>query len=137
MADQIQDDEAKRTVLDYQDAQISEEVQVELNQPLKDDSGVDTKDQEFLAMLIDKIEKKEIDLHKPTTLINTEVYDKLDETAQGKADYDAFNLLGTIREINNLWSSGHKDSFQIQNLVHKIRITKEGLEEIGGDIFII
>jgi len=137
MDDQTQSDEMKKSVLDYKDAQISQEVQVELNQPLKDDTGVDPKDQEFLAMLIDKIDKEEIDLHKPTSLINTEVYDKLDETARGKADYDAFNLLGSIREINNLWRAGHQDSYQIQYLVHKIRITKEGLEEIGGDIFII
>ena len=137
MDDQTQDGQQNKSVLDFKDATISQAMQVELNQPLKDDSGVDPRDQEFLAMILEKIEKKEIDLHKPSTLINTVVYDKLDETARGKADYDAFNLLGTIREIHNLWISGYKDSYQIQYLVNKIRLTKESLEEIGGDIFII
>lgn len=137
MDDQSQDEQTKKNVLDYKDAQISQEMQVELNQPLKDDTGVDPKDQEFLAMLMDKIDKKEIELYKPGTLINPDIYNKLNETARGKADYDAFNLLGTIREIHNLYMAGHRDSYQIQYLVNKIRLTKEGLEEIGGDIFII
>ena len=88
-------------------------------------------------MLMAKIDKGEIDLYRPATLINFPVYDKLDEAAKGKADFHAFNLLGTIREIRKLWSTGHRNTYQMENLTHRIRLTKEGLEEHGGDIYII
>jgi len=127
----------KKTVVDFQSVELSPQAQEELNQPLKDESGIDTADKEFLAMLVDKIEKKEIELHTPSSLLNSPVYDGLDEEAQGKADLEAFNMLATIREIYNLWKLDQKDSYQIQNMVHKVRLHKEKLEEVGGDIFII
>jgi hypothetical protein len=46
-------------------------------------------------------------------------------------------MLSTIREMPKLWTTGHKETYQLSNLVHKIRTTKERLEEIGGDIYII
>jgi hypothetical protein len=108
-----------------------------LNQPLKDPTGLDEKNAAFLAMLMEKIDRKEIDLFRPSTLLNMPVYEKLSEEAQGKADFDAVNLLATIREIHKLWLSGDSDSYQIQNLVDRIRVTKERLEQVGGDIFVI
>lgn len=135
--DSTQDEKVKKTVVDYQSVELSPQDQAKLNEPLKDESGVDPKDTEFLAMLVKKIEEKEIDLHTPSTLINAPVYDGLDENAKGKADYEAYNMLATIREIYNLWNTGYKDSYQIQYMVHKIRLYKEKLEEVGGDIYVI
>ena len=88
-------------------------------------------------MLVAKIESGEIKLVQPSSLINVPVYEKLDEKSKGKADLNAYNLISTIREIYNLWKLGHKETFQIANLVHQIRVTKERLEEISGDIYII
>jgi hypothetical protein len=130
-------DDKKKNVTDYMSVELSPKDQEELNKPLKDDSGVDPKDMEFLKMLVDKIEKKEIDLLVPSSLINQSVYDGLDENARGKADVDAYKMLATIRDIYKLWQAGDKESYQIQYMVNKIRIYKEELEEIGGDIFII
>ena len=133
----MEEDEDKKTVVDFQSVELSPQAQENLNKPLVDETGVDPKDKEFLAMLVEKVEKKEIDLHTPGTLINSPVYDKLDQKAQGKADYEAFNMLATIRNIYNLWQLDHKETFQIQNMVHKMRLHKENLEEVSGDIFII
>lgn len=108
-----------------------------LNQPLVHAQGLSPEDEQFLNMLMEKIDKKEIDLYRPSTLLNVAVYEKLDETARGKADFDSVNLLTTIREIRKLWMSGQRNTYQIENLTHRIRITKERLEVIGGDIFII
>lgn len=116
---------------------IPEDEQVKLGKPLKDESGVNPQDMEFLQMLVQKIEDKEIDLHTPSTLLNEVVYGQLSEEAQGKADYNALTLLSTIRQIYTLWQAGEKETYQIQNLVHQVRVTKERLEEIGGDIYII
>lgn len=108
-----------------------------LNTPLKNEKAIDEKDQQFLKMLVGKIEKGEIKLFQPSSLLNLPVYEKLDDLAKGKADYEAFQMIGTIREIYKLWQAGHHETFQIENLVHRIRVSKERLEELGGDIYII
>jgi hypothetical protein len=124
-------------LLAYKNEDISAETQVSLNTPTKHDEPLDPKDVEFLNMVMEKVDKGEIDLYRPATLLNYPVYDKLDEMAKGRADYDAMNLLSTIREIRKLWSLGHHDTYQIENLAHRIRVTKERLEQLGGDIYII
>ncbi len=113
-----------------------DEIQM-LNQPLAHPQGLSAEDEQFLNMLMEKIDKKEIDLYRPSTLLNAAVYEKLDETAKGKADFDAVNLLTTIREIRKLWMLNQRNTYQIENLTHQIRLTKERLEVLGGDIFII
>ncbi len=130
-------DDKKKNVTDYMSVELSPKDQEDLNKPLKDDSGVDPKDMEFLRMLIEKIEKKEIDLLVPGTLINHPVYDGLAEEARGKADVDAYKMLATIRDIFKLWQAGDKESYQIQYMVNKMRIYKEQLEGTDGDIYII
>ena len=130
-------DEAQNKILEKANVEISPEMQQALNKPLAHPKGIDKQDTEFLEMVVSKIEKGEIKLFTPGTLLNKAVYENLSETARGKAELDAFNLLSTLREIYKLWQSGQRNSYQIENLVHKIRLTKERLEEIGGDIFII
>lgn len=115
---------------------IPPETQQILNKPLKHDGAMSQEDTQFLGMLIEKIEKKEIQLYQPSSLLNKSVYEKLNEEAQGKVDFDAFNLLAVIREIYNLWKMQQRDTYQIENLVHRIRLTKERLEELGGDLYI-
>jgi len=124
-------------ILEFQNQNISTDTQQMLNKPMEHPEDLDPKDQEFLTMLMAKIDKGEIDLYRPSTLLNSAVYDKLDEAKKGKADFDALNLLGTIRDIHKLWNSGERNSYQIENLTHRIRLTKERLEELGGDIYII
>jgi len=116
---------------------VSPQVQAMLNNPLPQDQPLDPKDQEFLTFVMAKIDSGEIDLYRPSTLINHSVYDKLSEEAQGKADFDAMNLLSTLREIRQLWNAGHRNTYQIENLTHRIRVTKERLEQIAGDIYIL
>jgi hypothetical protein len=128
--------ETYKKILNFQNVELSPDQQKELNIPLKDDS-IDVKDVEFLNDLVSKIENKTIEMYKPSSLLNLPVYEKLSGDAQAEADMDAYNMLGTIREIYNLWKLGHKDSYQVHYLVRSIRLTKERLEEIGGDIFII
>lgn len=124
-------------LLAYKDSDISQETQDMLNKPIDHPETLDPKDVEFLTMVMEKVDKGEIDLYRPATLLNYPVYDKLDEMAKGKADFDALNLLGTIREIRKLWNTGLRNTYQIENLTHRIRETKERLEEAGGDIYII
>lgn len=114
---------------------VNPQVQHELNAPLKHIGSSQNK--EFLETLIKLIGEGKIGLYNPDSLINHAVYDKLDQQAQGKADYEAMNLLMVIREIKGLHDAGYGDTYQIDNLVEKLRVTKERLENVGGDIFII
>ena len=117
---------------------IDEATQRNLNTPLQDSTGrLDGKDQEFLNLIISLIDDKKIDLYQPSTLINNAVYDKLDEQEQGKVDLEAMNMLTAIREIKGLYDNGYKETFQMENIVHRLRITKERLEQVSGDVFII
>lgn len=136
--DQIQQkEEATKEILEQAKVDLPEDEQKKMGQPLKDDTGVNPADVEFLQMLMGKIEDGEIDLHVPSSLLNEPVYESLSEEAQGKADYNAMTLLSTIRQIRQLWEMGDTQSYQIQNLVHQVRVTKERLEEVGGDIYVI
>lgn len=134
------DDQPKQNpskLLAYKDQDISADTQIMLNKPTEHPEQLDAEDLEFLTMLMGKVDKGEIDLYRPATLLNYPVYEKLSEEGKGKADFDAMNLLGTIREIRKLWNLGERNTYQIENLTHRIRVTKERLEALGGDIYII
>lgn len=116
---------------------IDEQTQKELNIPLKDTEGNAQKDQPFLEMIMKLVNEGKIDLFKPGSLINQNLYDALPDEKKAQTDLEAANLLATIRDIKGLYEAGYRDTFQIHNLVLKLKDTKERLEEAGGDLFII
>lgn len=126
-----QDEQVQKSV--YKD----EQVQKELNTPLAAPEGVSEKNREFLHMVVQLIEDGKIELFTPSTLINESVYEKLSEEEKGKADLEAMNLLATVREMKDLFDAGFKDSYQMENLVERVRNSKERIESEKGDIFII
>ncbi|MFA4891502.1 MAG: hypothetical protein WC604_04125 [Candidatus Gracilibacteria bacterium] len=113
------------------------EEQKKLNEPLKDPSGLNETNRTFLNDVIPKIEKGQIDLHAPSSLINQEVYQKLSEQVQGETDLSAVTLLARLGEIKGLHDLGQTDSYQFENLVEQVRSTKERVEKDAGDVFII
>jgi hypothetical protein len=130
-------EEAENQILQNANTQLSAQAQEALNKPLGHPGGITGKDREFLTLLVGKIEKKEINLYQPSSLLNHSVYDRLSDQAKAKAELNALNLLNTIREIYRLWQAEHKATYQLENLVNRVRVTKERLEEAGGDIYII
>ena len=119
------------------EATINPQTQKKLNEPLAKPGGISPEDQAFLNMVLDKVERKEINLMQPSSLINHAVYDSLSPEHQGKVDFDAVNLCSTLRETCDLWKYYKTPTFQIENLVHRVRVTKERLEEISGDVYVI
>lgn len=119
------------------DAVIADDVQEELNKPLTDPTGLDPEDEAFLKDVVAKFDKEQIKPYEPSSLLNMAVYEKLDEMKQGKADQNALNMLTTLRSIYSLWKADPNPTFQIQNQIHQIRLTKERLEEELGDVFIV
>lgn len=116
---------------------LSDEAQKLLNTPLVMSQPMNSQDQQFLNVVMDLVNSGKINLYGPSTLINHDVYDKLSLDKQGKVDFEAINLLGAIREIKDLYDHGFAQTFQINNLVERLRLTKERLESEGGDLFII
>lgn len=121
----------------YKDHNVDEGTQKQLNEPLKDATGFNAGHEEFLKMLIDKLEKKELDPHNTETLYNHAVYDALPEEEQEKASITAVNIMSTIRQIQALWAVDKTASFQIQNLVETVFQMKSKFEEAHGDVYII
>lgn len=116
---------------------IKTDIQEMINKPQDDPEGIDVKDQEFLETVVELINDGTIDVYVPETIMNKEVYEKVDEEAKGIADFNAVPLLGELRRIKILYDTGKKETFQIKNLVHRVRLTKERLEDKCGDIYII
>jgi len=120
-----------------QQNQIDPEIQKMLNQPPVNPQGLSAEDQAFLNLVVDKVDRKEINLLSPSTLINHAVYDKLPQESQGKVDFDAVNLASTLRNIYGLWKATNQATYQIENMVRQVRLTKERLEQISGDVYVI
>ncbi len=119
---------------------VAPDIQVMLNKPQEineKDFKPAKEDQEFLKDVMSKVESGEIALFTPATLLNTDVYEALSDAGKAKADFDILNLLNKIREIHKLWEAGDRDSYQLFNLVKALRIIKERIEAVDGDVFII
>lgn len=115
-------------------------IQVMLNKPKAIKPGsfkVDPKDKAFLKEIIEKVDNGTVKLFTPSTLLNQEVYEGLPQNLKAKADYDILVLLHKIRQIKKLWDEGAKNSYQIMNMIHSLRVAKENLEKMQGDIFVI
>ena len=120
----------------YQNHVIQPDTQQMLNKPLEN-AALDKGHEEFLKLLVGKLEKGELNPYMPATLFNEPVFKKLSEEEQEKADMGAINLMGIIRQIQNLWKLDHKQSFQLQNLVETVWQMKSKLEEKYGDVYVI
>jgi hypothetical protein len=121
----------------YQSINIEPKTQEELNKPTADDEKMSEENSKFLALVIELIQKETINLLTPSSLINYKVYDQLTEELKAKADYNAILLLGTLRDIKTLLDLNDKETYQIKNLIHQVRTTKERLENDIGDVYII
>lgn len=121
----------------YEDHQVDDKTQKQLNEPLKDKTGFNEGHEEFLKMVIAKLESGELDPHKPASLYNRAIYDKLPEEEQEKTDLTAINLMSMIRQIESLWKIDQNATFQIQNLVESVFQMKAKFEKEHGDVYII
>lgn len=121
----------------YKDAIVDQKTQRNLNKPLTDNTGFNEGHEEFLKMLIEKLDKKEIDPYNAQTLYNKAVYDRLSEEEKEETDLTAQNIMGIVRQIEKLWELEQKPTFQIQNLVETVFQMKSKFEEKHGDVYII
>lgn len=108
-----------------------------LNKPLEADGSFSAEDEQFLDMLLSLIGEGKIDLYKPASLMNEEVYNVTTDELRGRADFEALQMLATIREIKDLCDNDMRETKQVENLVYRLRMSKERFEAKEGDLFII
>ncbi len=116
---------------------VDENVQQMINKPQMDPTGIDATDAQYLEAVIGMINEGKLDLHNPDTLMKKEIYDSLDDKSKGLADMSGVTLLNDLRQMKKLYDLGDKESFQIQNLIQRIRVAKERIEAQCGDVYII
>jgi len=121
----------------YEGHVVPEDTQKALNKTLSDDTGFNEGHEDFLKMIIGKLENGEINPHLPRSLYNATVYEKLTEEEQEAVDLSAVNIISIIRQIEGLWKLEQKATFQIQNLVETVFQMKSRSEEKYGDVYII
>jgi hypothetical protein len=116
---------------------ISEDVQKELNKPLANPQGMSIEDQKILDLVIKYVNEGRINLYEVDSVINHDIFDKLDLKLQSKVEIEALTVLSLLREIKGLYDAGFVNTYQLQNLVQRLRLYVEDIEETGGDVFII
>lgn len=117
--------------------ELSIDQQEELGEPLHDSSAVSGDQKEYFEMIIGMIEKKEIDVFRPESLLNKAHYDSLDEMARGKIDLTTPNLCNYLQQIQHLLEKEGAESFQMANLVETVWQIKERIENEYGDVYVI
>ncbi|MBU2524430.1 hypothetical protein KKG71_04510 [Patescibacteria group bacterium] len=119
------------------EAEINPELQKKINTPPIDPEGFNSDDEGFLQEIIAKVQAETINLYSVSSLYNEKLVEKLSPESQTRVEFAAQNLLSDIREIVTLWEYEKKPTYQIKNLIHHLRVTKERLELKEGDVFII
>lgn len=117
--------------------QIDMQTQKILNTPLKADGGMTQEDEKILDLIVAMVNEGKINIYQPSTLVNQSVYEKLGSSEKGKVDFESLNMLSAIREIKGMLDAGFRETYQMANLVSRMRATKERIELERGDIFII
>jgi hypothetical protein len=129
--------DAARRILELESSQIAPETQEQMNKPTVSSEEMRVEDEKFLNLLLDLIARKQIDLFRPSTLLNEPIYEKLTPEQKAQAELDSLNLLSTIKEIKKLFEAKMTDTYQFQNKLQQLRLTKERIESQIGDVYII
>lgn len=114
--------------------------QPELMKPLVTQESISDEDKAFLDLILEKLEKGEIDLFHPSSLLNHGVYDGLAEPQRAKIDTYTMGMLSTtrrIKDLKDLKGVDEKMTYQMTNLIRDFRLKKETIEKKFGDVFII
>lgn len=117
------------------EAEINPDLQKSMNKPPTDPEGFDADDEGFLHEVLNKVSSGIINPYVASSLYNQHIVDKLDSESQARVEITAQNLLAIIRDLVSLWEYDKNPSYQLINLIHKLRVTKERFELAEGDVF--
>ena len=104
-----------------EDVILSTEEQRDLNTPPPSQEDVNEEDKKFMKLVLDLIERKELDLYQPSTFINHAVYDKLDEKHQKKVEFATQAIASNLRRAYELWEDENEKTDVFTSIMHDIR----------------
>lgn len=113
--------------------ELSIQDQKKLGKPL----GIDPRDTESLESYISMLEKlmPTIDFNDPTSLLNKDVYDSLNDQQQGLVDMKLGSMLAALAFIQNMYREGMGHSAETEYYVNMLKHDKEQLEnKLGVDV---
>ena len=116
----------------HADTEINPDTQAMLNKPLA--GKMDEADKTFLQDVVSKVNSKEINLHEPQSLLNTNIYENLAPEQELKVNMILQTLLFSLRQIVSWQEAGEEENMQMANMIHGVRIKKENLENEVGDV---
>lgn len=113
----------------HDDVHLPEDEQKKAGAPVG--GAVGTEHKEFAEHLYQLLDSGEIDLINSESLVNKEVYDKLDEEWQDKIDISLTNMINQIRLIDKLRQAGSEETeaIHLHTMIEHLWEMKQRIEE--------
>lgn len=115
---------------------LTDEEQKKAGQAVKGDMGDEHKN--FCTTITKLIDSGEIDVTKPETFLNKNVYNKLDEQTRSKADFALVNMATLLTHIEGFYRSKQTPDAcpQLATMIEQLWDMKSRLEsDAKADIF--
>ncbi len=118
-----------------QQTSLTEEQQKKAGQPLAGD--MDDEHKNFVKKVSQLLESGAIDITKPESFLNKDVYDAMDEQWQGKTDLALMNMSTLLEHIYGFYKSKQTPdaSPQLANMIEQLWEMKQRIESHGYDVF--
>lgn len=122
---------------------VDSNVQDMVNNPPVMNNGFDEGVEEFIIGVMKRVFAGEIDLMKPSSLIDQNAYALVSSEVKGKADMVATNFCSKLRQIRDLMQISGGDqlhiepTYQAESLVEDLKYQKEIFEKEHGNLFVI
>lgn len=99
--------------------------------------NMDPKHEEFMKLILQLLEGKEIDILKPETFLKEEVYEQLSDMAKDKVDLALMNIADLLSQIVDFRLSKETpdESPELESMIEYLWQMKERVEKQHGDVF--
>lgn len=99
-------------------------------------TDMEERHKEFLAKLIAMVDKGDIMIGDPQSLVHQKVYDALPEESRGIVDFALLNLVDQVRRIEDYFrnTATPNASPELQTMIEYLWQMKSRLEEKHGDV---
>lgn len=117
-----------------QNPELTPEEQKKIGQAVEGKMG--SEHTNFLKHVIDLLDRKEIDAYNPSSLLNQDVYDGLDDEWQARVDKALPNITDQLRRIEGFYRSTAtpNSSPQLETMIEHLWQMKQQIEE-HHDVF--
>jgi len=126
----------QQKIAEHADVQINPAQQKKLNSPVLNNEGLKREDKEYLELVLGMIKNGQINLSMPSSLLNLGEYEKLSPENKVKVEMRARIILQDLRQLEKLANTiDHAtESYQMESVIHQIKLSVDALEDVEGDV---